>query len=44
MRGHGVRLTITGSCLKNGAGEGNRTLTWGLESLNSAIKLHPHLD
>ena len=33
-----------GKLIENGAGEGNRTPTWGLESLNSAVKLRPHLD
>ena len=29
---------------KNGAGEGDRTLTAGLEGRNSTIELHPHGD
>ena len=28
---------------KNGAGEGDRTLTAGLEGRNSTIELHPHI-
>ena len=30
--------------IKNGAGEGDRTLTAGLEGRNSTIELHPHGD
>ena len=28
--------------IKNGAGEGNRTLTASLEGWNSTVELHPH--
>ena len=33
--------SVTRSLLRNGAGEGNRTLTTSLEGWSSTIELHP---
>ena len=38
------QLSYGPTIIKNGAGEGDRTLTAGLEGRNSTIELHPHGD
>ena len=39
-----IQLSYAPTLLFNGAGEGDRTLTAGLEGRNSTIELHPHID